>query len=110
MEVDVPPIFPGCEDAMNSKDCFRQKMMEHIMQNFRYPEEAMKEGVEGRVLLTFTVMADGSVGNLQYESPDDRLSAEAVRIIEALPDLEPARQDGQAVAMHFGVPITFKLQ
>lgn len=110
MEVDVPPVFPGCEDAMNSKDCFRQKMMEHIMQNFRYPEEAMKEGVEGRVLLTFTVMADGSVGKLQYESPDDRLSAEAVRIIEALPDLEPARQDGQAVAMHFGVPITFKLQ
>src|SRR5690606_7010738 len=52
-EVDKVPIFPGCEDAENTRDCFLKQIQKHIAQNFRYPEEAMEKGIQGRVNILF---------------------------------------------------------
>ena len=119
IDVDVPfaviedvPIFPGCESVPKSKkrDCFQEKMQEHIRKNFRYPEIAQEMGVQGRVNVVFTIDKDGSITNIRMRGPDKNLEAEALRIINKLPKMTPGKQRGRAVRVPFSIPITFKLQ
>lgn len=117
VSVDVPfsiveevPVFPGCEDALETRDCFNDKIDMHIKKNFRYPEEAMKEGVEGRVSVRFVIQEDGSIGDIQMRGPDVRLEEEALRIIKLLPNIIPGKQRGHNVRVPFSLPITFRLQ
>ncbi|WP_349664320.1 TonB family protein [Cellulophaga lytica] len=115
--VDVPfsvveevPVFPGCEDALETRDCFNEQIREHIRKNFNYPEEAQKEGVQGRVSVRFVIQEDGSVEDIQMRGPDVRLEEEAMRIIKLLPKFTPGKQRGHNVRVPFSLPITFRLQ
>ena len=116
-EVDVPfaeveqvPVFPGCEDADNERDCFQQQIQKHIGKNFRYPQEAQEKGIQGRVNIMFVIQKDGSIGNVRMRSPDKILEAEAARIISLLPKMAPGEHKGKKVRVPFSIPITFKLQ
>lgn len=108
--IEDVPVFPGCEGAGNKKECFQQMMQKHIRKNFRYPEIAQEMGVQGRVSVMFTIMKDGSIGNIRMRGPDKNLEAEAMRIIKRLPKMTPGKQRGRAVKVPFSIPITFKLQ
>ncbi|WP_340065094.1 energy transducer TonB [Ascidiimonas aurantiaca] len=119
LDVDVPfaviedvPVFPGCEGQPKSKlrECFQRKMMEHIRDNFRYPEIAQELGIQGRVSVLFTIDKDGSITNIRMRGPDKNLEAEAMRIIKKLPRMTPGKQRGRPVRVPFSIPITFKLQ
>ncbi len=116
-DVDVPfaviedvPVFPGCENAKDKRECFNEMMQKHIRKNFQYPEIAQEMGVQGRVSVMFTIQKDGSIGNIRMRGPDKNLEAEAKRIIEKLPKMTPGKQRGRAVRVPFSIPITFKLQ
>lgn len=118
-DIDVPfaviedvPIFPGCEGTPKAqlRDCFNEKMQEHIRKNFRYPEIAQEMGIQGRVSVLFTIQKDGSIGNIRLRGPDKNLEAEAQRIIEKLPKMTPGKQRGRPVRVPFSIPIMFKLQ
>jgi protein TonB len=108
--VEVPPIFPGCEDAADKKTCFQEKMFKHISKNFRYPLEAQEKGIQGKVNLMFTIAADGSIQNIRKRGPSESLEAEGERIIAKLPKMTPGKQKGKAVNVPYSIPITFKLQ
>jgi protein TonB len=64
----------------------------------KYPPQARKRGIEGRVVVEFTIGADGSVGSVRVVESAHRLLEEAV--LEALKEwrFRPARVDGEAVA------------
>lgn len=109
-EIDEVPVFPGCEDAADARQCFIQSITRHVRKNFNYPEIARERGIQGKVNLLFFIMEDGTVGEIKYRGADEILEKEAVRIIEKLPVMQPGREDGQAVRMPFSIPITFKLQ
>src|SRR5680860_1903230 len=85
-------------------------MQKHISKNFRYPEEAQKQGIQGRVNVMFTIGADGNISNIRMRGPDKLLEAEVARIISRLPQLEPGRHEGKVVNVPYSIPITFKLQ
>lgn len=108
--IEDVPVFPGCEGSSNKKACFQEMMQKHIRKNFRYPEIAQEMGVQGRVSVMFTIMKDGSIGNIRMRGPDKNLEAEALRIIKKLPNMTPGKQRGRAVKVPFSIPITFKLQ
>lgn len=108
--IEDVPVFPGCENAANKKDCFQEKMQDHIRKNFRYPEIAQEMGVQGRVNVIFVIQKDGSIGDIRMRGPDKNLEAEAMRIIQKLPKMTPGKQRGRAVKVPFSIPITFKLQ
>lgn len=117
VDVDVPfaviedvPVFPGCENAKDKRECFNEMMQKHIRKNFQYPEIAQEMGVQGRVSVMFTIQKDGSIGNIRMRGPDKNLEAEAKRIIEKLPKMTPGKQRGRAVRVPFSIPITFRLQ
>lgn len=109
--IDEAPVFPGCEDAEDSKACFREKIQEHIRKHFRYPEEAQKQGIQGRVAMIFTIDTDGNITNIRKRGPHELLEEEAVRIIKKVPQMtSPGMMDGKAVDVPFSIPITFRLK
>lgn len=111
--IEKAPIFPGCE-GMGTEDekreCFNQKVQEHIQNNLVYPSTALEMGIKGRVFVTFEVDANGKVANIRKRGPDRILEAEAVRIIASLPEMIPGQQRGKKVKVGYSVPINFILQ
>ena len=108
--IDKVPVFPGCENAEDKRVCFNTAIKKHIRKHFRYPEEAQKQGVQGRVNIMFTIDIDGSIVNIRKRGPSKVLEEEAVRIINRLPKMKAGEHKGKAVRVPFSIPITFKLQ
>ena len=99
--VEQMPQFPGGTTAM----------MEYLSKNVRYPEEAHKNGIQGRVIITFVVESDGSITEAHIvRSVNPLLDAEALRVVNAMPNWTPGMQNGEPVRVKYTLPITFKLQ
>ena len=99
--VEVPPVFAGGEKAM----------FEYLSKNIRYPVEAQKQKIQGRVVVQFVVNDEGKVSSAKIVySIDTYLDAEALRIINAMPDWTPGKQGGKNVSVRYVLPIQFKLQ
>lgn len=98
--VEVMPQYPGGQIAM----------LQYIMKNIKYPEQAMKEGIQGRVAVSFIVEKDGSISNVKpILSVHPLLNKEAVRVVESMPKWSPGKQNGKPVRVRFNVPVMFKL-
>lgn len=98
--VEQMPEFPGGQIAM----------LDFLSKNIRYPEAAHKAGIQGRVVATFVVEKDGSISNAKVmRSIDPLLDAEALRVINSMPNWIPGKQDGKPVAVKYTVPVSFKL-
>lgn len=88
---------------------FRQWVQMHI----RYPSEALKEKLHGRVVASFIVEKDGSVSNISIlQSPGKVLADEARRVIGNVPAgaWAPGKQRGQAVRVKYTMPVDFRIQ
>lgn len=87
-----------------------QAMMQWLSMNVRYPEDAMKNDVQGRVIVKFVVNPDGSISDpTVLRSVEPSLDEEAIRVVMAMPKWEAAENNGQKVASYFNLPIAFKL-
>ena len=85
-------------------------LLEYLSKSIRYPEEARKNSIQGRVITTFVVEKDGSISNARVvKSVDSQLDAEALRVINSMPNWNPGKQNGEAVRTKYTVPVTFKL-
>jgi len=99
--VEEMPQFPGGPSAL----------FEFLGKNVRYPEEAYKAGVQGRVIATFVVEKDGSISEAQVvKHMSAELDAEALRLINSMPNWTPGKQNGVAVRVKYTIPVTFMLQ
>ena len=82
-----------------------------VNENIQYPEEAKERGADGRVVLQFTVEPDGSITDIKVlKSPDEALSAEAVRVVSESPKWTPGYMNGEAVKVTYNFPVVFKLK
>lgn len=87
------------------------KFREWIQTQLRYPEEARKQGIQGRVVLTFVVERDGSVTETSVlQSPHQLLTTEALRIVRSSSGLwSPAEQKGEKVRLKYTLPVDFRM-
>ena len=77
----------------------------------KYPADAEKKKVEGRVLVTFVVEPDGSISDITVvRKVFPSLDAEAVRVIAGMPRWKPGMQSGKVVRVKYTVPMTFRLK
>lgn len=77
----------------------------------KYPKDARKNKIEGRVTLTFTVNKNGEVKDIKVlRSVDPLLDAEAVRVVGMSPLWEPAVQYGRKVNFKVTFPVIFSLE
>lgn len=87
-----------------------QALMQWLSMNVRYPEDAMKNDAQGRVIVKFVVNPDGSISDpTVLKSVEPSLDQEAIRVVMAMPKWEAAENHGQKVASYFNLPIAFKL-
>ena len=71
-------------------DTFYQWLEQHVV----YPAECMEAGTQGRVIVSFIVERDGTLSNIKaLQSPDERLSQEAVRVVQAMPKWNPGKNE-----------------
>ena len=98
--VEVMPTYHGDIEAL----------YRHIAAEIHYPDSAMADSVQGRVIVRFVVEKDGRLTNFEIKrTPDDRLSAEAIRVLKLTEPWIPAKNKGQDVRCHFVMPIVFRL-
>ena len=82
-----------------------------VQMNVKYPAEALGKNIYGKVLVTFVIEKDGSVGNAEiFKSPDKSLADEVLRVIGKSPKWTPGKQRGEAVRVKFGMPVDFAVQ
>jgi len=99
-KVDEAPQFPGGMAGM----------MQYLSSNIRYPEDAREAGTQGRVIVSFIVEKDGSISNAKVAKPTySSLDEEALRVVSAMPNWMPGKQNGQAVRVKYSVPVSFRL-
>lgn len=88
-----------------------KEMLKFLQENVKYPENAMKNNVQGRVIVQFVVEKDGTPTEFKVaRSVDPDLDAEALRVLQTMPKWKPGMQRGEVVRVKFTVPVSFKLQ
>lgn len=99
--VEQMPEFPGGMDAL----------MLYLGKNIKYPASAQENGIQGRVIIEFTVNKDGSIVDpVVRKSLDPACDKESMRVIKAMPRWKPGKQRGKAVRVRYTVPVLFRLQ
>jgi len=99
--VDSMPKFEG-----KPSDEFRF----FIQENLKYPEEAQKKKIEGRVFVQFDIDKEGYMRDVKIiRGVDPILDEEAVRVTELSPRWEPGIKNGESVRVRFTFPIIFRL-
>ena len=99
--VEVMPEFPGGTEALLS----------FIKDNLKYPQKAIDEQTEGRVIVQFVIDKTGKVSSPEViRGVTSELDQAALDIVSALPDWKPGEQDGQKVNVKYTLPVVFKLK
>ncbi len=101
MVAEQMPEFPGG----------MKELLKFLQDNLKYPENAMKNNVQGRVIVQFVVEKDGTLTEFKVaRSVDPDLDAEALRVLQTMPKWKPGMQRGKIIRVKFTVPVSFKLQ
>ena len=103
-DCDIRPMF------LNSADP-RQFLEKWVYQYLKYPQEAVVEGIQGRVMVEFVINKDGKVSDVRVvKSVSPELDAEAVKVVSASPKWRPARLKGEKVRCSMTIPVEFRLE
>ena len=103
-DCDQRPIFLHSSDP---KD-FLQKW---VYQYLKYPADAVRDGIQGRVMVGFVIEKDGSVTDVHVvKGVSEELDAEALRVVGASPKWKPGRVNGNRVRTSLTIPVEFKLE
>lgn len=103
-DCDVKPTFLGSSDP-------RTFLTKWVYVYLKYPPEAVRDGIQGRVLVDFVIDERGKVTDVRVSrGVDPDLDDEAVRVISASPDWKPARVRGQKVKCELSMYVEFRLE
>ena len=98
--IEVQPQFPGGQE----------EMYKWISENIIYPEDALSEGIEGRVVVEFIIDANGNIEStrvLRGRWPS--LDEEALRVISSMPKWTPGKMGDKNVKCIYTLPVAFRL-
>lgn len=99
--VEVQATYPGGEAAL----------LAFINKNIIYPQIALEQELQGKVILRFQVKADGSVGDIVIQKSLSRECDQAAKdVVKKLERFIPAKQQGRPVPVWFTLPISFQIQ
>ncbi len=93
-------MYPGGEIGVN----------EHVKNELKYPEEALSDSIQGRVVVRYVVQTDGNVGEIEVvESVHPLLDEEAMRVIRAMQKWKPGIQRGKPIKAAYLQAFNFNL-
>jgi TonB family protein len=98
--VEQMPEFVGGQD----------ELIKFLVKEIKYPENAKKNKITGKVFVSFVVSSNGKVEQAKIvKAVDPELDAEALRVINLMPHWKPGTQHGKAVSVAYTMPIMFAL-
>ena len=99
--VEQMPAFPRGQQALFA----------FLSKNVHYPPKAQQMGLQGRVILSFTVEKDGSITDvIVLRSVHKLLDDEAMRVVRSMPNWRPGKQNGKPVRVRYTVPLSFRFE
>lgn len=82
-----------------------------VYKYLNYPQDAIREGIQGKVMVSFIIEKDGSVTNVKIEdSVYDSLDDEVLRIVSVSPKWIPGQINGRKVRTRMVLPVEFRLK
>ena len=88
----------------------QEALVDYLLQNTRYPAEAMKEEITGEVIVEFVVERNGMITNAKIvKSVAPSLDQEALRVVTNMPNWEPGTKNGLRMRSQLTIPINFKV-
>lgn len=103
-DCDQRPVFLHSSDPKT----FLEKW---VYQYLKYPASAVRDGVQGRVMVEFIIEKDGRVAEVKVvKGVSEELDAEALKVVEASPKWKPGRVNGNKVRVSLTIPVEFKLE
>jgi beta-lactamase regulating signal transducer with metallopeptidase domain len=110
--IDQIPVYPGCENADDQKQCLSEKVQEHVAKNFNkdlMQKIGLSKGIK-KIFSIFTIDADGNITDIRARAAHQSLENEAIRVLKMLPQMHPGKQDKQAISVKYSLPIAFKVK
>lgn len=103
-DCDQRPLF------LNSPDP-RTFLEKWVYQYLKYPEKAILDGTQGRVMVEFVIEKDGKVTEVKVvKGVSPELDAEAVKVVSASPKWKAGRVSGNKVRSSMTIPVEFRLE
>lgn len=107
----VPPPPPPVFNYVEQMPVAGFDILSYLAKNIKYPDAARENNIDGRVVVKFVVNEDGHVSDVQVvRGIGGGCDEEAVRVVSAMPNWKPGKQNGKAVKVFFTLPIQFKLE
>jgi len=111
--IEEAPIYPGCTGSKAArKKCLQQKIREHVNKRYNVglAEELGLEPGKKKVYVLFKIDYKGNVVEVRARGPHKRLEREAIRVVQLLPKMIPAKQRGKSVNIKYTLPITLEVR
>ena len=99
-KVEQMPVYPGGDQAL----------VNDLIGSIKYPEEARKNGIQGKVYVSFVVDEQGKVTNAKIERGlEASLDQESLRVVNGLKTWKPGKEKGKVVKVAYTIPINYAL-
>ena len=105
------------EEPINLNDAETLKIVEQLpeypggmVEFMKYPDAALKRKIEGKVMVSFIVNADGSISDIKLvQGAHKLLDDEALRVVRLMPKWKPGLEDGRPCRSMISIPIVFEI-
>ncbi|SKB47796.1 energy transducer TonB [Daejeonella lutea] len=99
-KIDRQPSFPGGDKGFGA----------YLVRTLKYPPEARERGVQGTVIVAFTITAIGEIKDITIlKSVSQDIDNEAIRVVKGMPLWIPALQFGRPAKARHKMPLNFRL-
>ena len=108
-EEETDQIFTIVEESASPKGGMAA-FYKYVSEKIKYPPQARRMGIEGRVFVEFVIAKDGTLTEVRaIKGIGAGCDEEAVRIVQSAPPWNPGKQRGKPVKQRYTLPIIFKL-
>lgn len=88
----------------------KTELAKYLSANIKYPMDAQRKGIHGRVFVAFVVETDGSISNVKIiQGVCESIDQEALRVVNSMPKWVPGMYRGQPVRVEYVLPLNFSL-
>lgn len=109
--VEYDEVFQVVEE-MPQFEGGQEGMINYLSNELTYPASMEEKGIAAQVFVSFVISEDGKVTNVEVmknDSGEEAFSAEALRVVAAMPNWTPGKQEGKPVPVKYVLPIKFQL-
>ena len=114
-EIEEEEIFVNAEVMPTFQGGDLSKFRNWVMENVKYPQIALENGIQGNVVVSFVVEKDGKISRINVlQSPDKTLTEATLAVLDKANKLKngwkPGKQRNKPVRVTYTLPVSFRIQ